>query len=420
MWLRLPAACKTGILACLPADCGARTLARSPQTDVLPLDRRVHTSERQSLRERLFTTFAVQGEARRLTAGDDRPGGLSHIVNAARRSACATVGLAAAVLCATLAGATRPHYGGTLRIELHDSFETSDPPVTGPGMADLARAFTITLWEGGRRAVYSADENAAAGRPFLDSVEIQLARPLRDQSIDLELGKTDIVELGPNEIRRQQSSRKIWQSQAVRVVALVFSRSVEDARVREALALAVNRPAILTVLLQRQGEVSGALLPQWLSGYAFLFPASFDLPRARTLAAGAHPLSLAVSDPGLRAIADRIALNARDAGLAITVAPQAAQAAADIRLMEARIPTTDPARALAALAAAFGLPEPAHAETPDALYAAEHNLLDGFRVVPLLHLPDVYGVGPRVKGGPGITPLGEWRFGDLSVESIHP
>src|ERR1700691_4048928 len=257
----------------------------------------------------------------------------------------------AAILFATLAtAATRPRYGGTLRVELHGAFESADPPQTGPGMADLARAFNITLWEGGRRAVYAADENAAGGRPFVDSVEIQLARPPRDQAIHLDLGKTDIVELGPNEIRRQQPGRKTWQSQPVRVVALVFSRRIEDARVREALALAVDRAAILTVLLQRQGEVSGALLPQWLSGYAFLFPAAFDLPRARALAAGAHPLSLAVNDPGLRAIADRIALNARDAGLTVTVAPQAAQAgAADIRLMEARIPTADPSRALAAL-----------------------------------------------------------------------
>ena len=331
----------------------------------------------------------------------------------------ATVGLGlCTILLATLAGAaTRPRYGGTLRVELHGAFESPDPPQTGPGMADLARAFNITLWEGGRRAVYAADENAAGGRPFVDSVEIQLARAPRDQSIDLELGKTDIVELGPNEIRRQQPGRKTWQSQRVRVVALVFSRRVEDVRVREALALAVDRAAILAVLLQRQGEVSGALLPQWLSGYAFLFPAVFDLPRARALASGAHPLSLGVSDPGLRTIADRIALNARDAGLTVNIAPQGA---ADIRLVETRIASADPSRALPALAAAFGLPDPPRAETPDALYAAEHNLLEGFRVVPLFHLPDVYGAGPRVKGGPGITPLGEWRFGDLWIESVHP
>src|SRR5580692_2837650 len=273
----------------------------------------------------------------------------------ARRHARRPVVHVAIALCVAIAGAaTRPRYGGTLRVELHGVFETADPPQTGPGMADLARAFNITLWEGGHRAVFAADDNAAGGRPFVDSVEVQLARPLRDQSIDLELGKTDIVELGPNEIRRQQPGRKTWQSQPVRVVALVFNRRVEDAHVREALALAVDRAAILTVLLQRQGEISGALLPQWLSGDAFLFPAPLDLQRARALAAGARPLTLGVSDPGLRAIADRIALNARDAGLMVNVAPPGSTA--DIRLMESRIGSPDPSHALATLAAAFGLP----------------------------------------------------------------
>ncbi len=335
--------------------------------------------------------------------------------------------LACAAACVTLAAAaSRPRYGGTLRVELHGAFASADPPGAGPGMADLTRAFHIALWEGGRRATYAADDNAPGGRPFVDAVEIQLARPLRDQSIDLELGKTDIIELGPNEFRRQQAARKIWQSQPVRVMALVFHRRVDDARVREAMALAVDRAAIFTVLLQRQGEISGALLPQWLSGYSFLFPAAFDLARAKTLAAGARSLTLGVSDPGLRAVADRIALNARDAGLAINVVQQPAlQAApqantADIRLIEARIASADPSRALAALADAFGLPEPPPVATPDALYAAERNLLEGFRVIPLFHLPDIYGAGQRVKGGSGITPLGEWRFGDLWLENRRP
>jgi peptide/nickel transport system substrate-binding protein len=206
----------------------------------------------------------------------------------------------------------------------------------------------------------------------------------------------------------------------VRIVALAFNPRVEDARLREALALAVDRATIWSVLLQRQGEVSAALLPQWLSGYAFVFPAAADLARARALAASAasHPLTLSVSDPALRAIADRILLNARDAQIALSIAPPGANA--DVRLVEARVSSTDPARALAALAAAFGLPEPARADAPESLYAAERALLDGFRAIPLVHLPDIYGVSPRIKGGPGISPLGEWRFGDLWIEAPHP
>jgi ABC-type oligopeptide transport system substrate-binding subunit len=72
------------------------------------------------------------------------------------------------------------------------------------------------------------------------------------------------------------------------------------------------------------------------------------------------------------------------------------------------------------MAAALGLPEPPRAASPEALYAAERALLEGFRVIPLFHLPDVYGVNPRVKGGPGIAPLGEWRFENLWVEGGRP
>jgi hypothetical protein len=315
---------------------------------------------------------------------------------------------------------TRPRYGGTLRVEVRLPGDSADPPQIGVGVADLAGSFAIAQWDAGRRAVYDASETAVGGRPFLDRVEVQLARPLRDQSIDLDLGKADLIELGPNELRRQPAGRKLWSSAPVRVLALVFGPRVDDARVREALSLAVDRGAIHRVLLQQQGEISGALLPQWLTGYAFLFPAAADTARARTLLSGMPPaartLTLSVDDAALRPIAERIALNARDVGLTVTVGP----GASDVRLSEIRIVSTDPARALTVVAAAVGASPPARAVSPEALYAAERALLEGFRVVPLFHLPDVYGVSPKVKGGPGVSPLGEWRFENLWLEGGRP
>jgi peptide/nickel transport system substrate-binding protein len=315
-------------------------------------------------------------------------------------------------MLAPLFPATRPRYGGTLRVETRQARETVDPP------ALLGAGFNMTRWEAGRRAVYEADESAAGGRPFLDAVEIALGRPLRDQSIDLETGKADLVELGPNELRRPAPGRRVWSSSPVRVLALVFSSRLDDPRIREALALAVDRSTIHAVLLQRQGEVSGALLPQWLSGYAFPFPADRDLPRARTLAGGARPFTLAVEDAAVRPIAERIALNARDAGLMVSVTMQPANA--DVRLTELRIGSTEPAKALAGIAAQLGAPEPARADSSEALFNAERALLEGFRVIPLIYLPDVYGIAPRVHGGPGITTVGEWRFENLWLEGPRP
>jgi peptide/nickel transport system substrate-binding protein len=320
--------------------------------------------------------------------------------------------IAAALLLAAVAGAaTRPHYGGTLRVEMRQA-----PP--SPEALGAPKGFVLASWEVGQRAVFTADDNAAGGRPFLDTIEIRMARSLRDQSVDLELGKADVVELGPNELQRQAAGRRVWSSSPVRLMALVFGPRVEDGRVREALALAVDRSAIHRVLLQRQGEISGALLPQWLTGYGFLFGAAADVPKARALVAGlpaaARSLTLAAEDASARAIADRIAVNARDAGLMVSVVAPTGNA--DVRLVEARIPFADAPHALASVAAALGLNEPPRANGPEEWYAAERSLLEGFRAIPLFHLPDVYGASPRVKGGPGITPLGEWRFDSLWVE----
>ena len=328
----------------------------------------------------------------------------------------------ALLLAATASAATRPHYGGALRVEISESFDAADSPAAQRLLGALAPGFTLSQWEPGRRAVYTADENASGGRPFLDSVEIRMARPVRDQSIDLGLERADVVQLGPEQVRREAAARRVWLSSPVRVAVIVFQPRIEDARLREALALAVDRAAIHAVLLQRQGEISGALLPEWISGYAFLFPDTADLARARSLVSGLPPasrrLTLAVEDAAWQPVAERISLNARDAGL--TVALAAPRAAADARLMEARFASLDPPHALSALAAAFSLPVPAAGASPEALYAAESGLIEGFRVIPLFHLPDAYGVSRRVHGGPGITPLGEWRFQDLWLEGSRP
>src|SRR5215813_1562206 len=152
-----------------------------------------------------------------------------------------TVAALLAITLLPLHAATRPRYGGTLRVQVRQA-ETPDPPPF------LTSGFTMTRWDAGRSAVYEADENAPGGRPFLDSVEITLGRPLREQSIDLELGKADVVELGPAEMRRSPAGRKVWTSSPVRVLALVFSNRFDDAAAREALALVVDRSAIHTVL----------------------------------------------------------------------------------------------------------------------------------------------------------------------------
>ena len=138
-------------------------------------------------------------------------------------------------------------------------------------------------------------------------------------------------------------------------MGLVFSRdaqSAEDGKLREALALSIDRESMNNVLLQGGGEPAGTLLPGWMSGYAFLFPTAIDLQRARQARdevqqAPVWTLGYDASDPLARVIAERIALNARDAGLTLQTT---ATAAADMRLVRMPLPSLDAWVALSELA----------------------------------------------------------------------
>ena len=280
--------------------------------------------------------------------------------------------------------------------------------------------FRVTQWEPERRAVFSANEDYWDGRPFLDSIAVQMGRTPQQQILDLELGRADLVELSPADVRRaSQGGMKVWTSAPVTLLALVFDPgAAADARLREALALSIDRAAIQSVLLQKQGEAAGGLLPEWLSGYAFLFRtarARQQVPSAATLTLGYD-----AADPLARSIAERIAVNVREAGIRLLVSPQAAKP--DLRLVRARIRSVEPGAALAGLASSLGLGElPGLADT-EACYAAERAVVEDFRVIPLVHLPEIYASRPAVRTWqtPGLLKTGEWRLEDVWLAPERP
>jgi peptide/nickel transport system substrate-binding protein len=308
----------------------------------------------------------------------------------------------------------------------------ADGVTTGSG------PFRIAEWQPGRRALLTANDNYWGGRPYLDDIELQMGRPPRDQAIDLELGKADLVELTPDDARRvAEHGARTWVSAPAELLALVFERrhtAVEDAQLRQAVALSIDRAAIQNVLLLKQGESTGALLPGWLTGYAFLFPAARDLERARQMAAplaksgtritlgritlGRITLSYDAADPLARPIAERIALNAREAGVVVQVAPGGT---ADVRLARVPLRSLDPAQALASYAAAFGMAAafkaPGH--SPEARLEAERKLLEDGRVAPLFHVPQIVGLGPRLRNW-NPEPWGDWRLADVWLELRGP
>jgi MarR-like DNA-binding transcriptional regulator SgrR of sgrS sRNA len=248
--------------------------------------------------------------------------------------------------------------------------------------------FRVASWEAGKAATLSANEDHWKGRPYLDSIEIQMGRDLRDQAQDMQLGKADVTD----------ASVGTSDAPPNMTLALVFDSPRASAAVREATSLSIDRVAIRRVLLKGRGDISGSLLPQWLSGYSFLFEGKRDMARAHQLAAGSLPLTFAYDrqDAVLRSIGERISVNAMEAG--ITMRP--GSGAADVRLIALPVVSGDEWAALADMAVI--LKAPVASSFASGPYEAERALLDGFRVVPLFHLTRSWSVIPGLHEWPDL------------------
>jgi peptide/nickel transport system substrate-binding protein len=300
------------------------------------------------------------------------------------------------------------------------------PVGTGP--------FRLTAWEAGHHAVLGANDDYWDGRPYLDTIEIQMGRSSRDQLLDLEVDKSDLVELDPSEARRAQpEGKRVWTSAPVELFSARFDLNkpvVQDRRLREAIADSIDRGAIQKVLLQNYGEATGSILPQWISGYSFLFPVARDLQRSRQLTAeiGTPPtlkLGYDSNDALARQMAERIAVNARDAGVTLQVSPLPAgwrrmpDTGTDLHVERTRIDGPAFEEAVREAISRLGFSTGGKADTPEQVYSAERKLLDSFRDVPLVYSPELIGIGPRVKDWSAL-PWGDWRLPDAWLEAEKP
>ncbi|MBI1749472.1 MAG: hypothetical protein HYR59_02295 [Acidobacteria bacterium] len=284
--------------------------------------------------------------------------------------------------------------------------------------------FRVADFQPGRLLKLAANEESWAGRPFADAIEIDLGRSQRDQAIALELGKVDLIEAPPQSAASNGASSRVRTSLPVELVALVFpaNSKAQDVRVRDALALAIDRKPIQSVLLKGAGEPTASILPNWMTnwmtGYNGVFPAQANVQRAKVVLADSRQPALTLSydprDPQAQLIADRIALNAREAGITLRVS---LSGTADVTLVRIVLPSPDPATSLREAARALGLQQPlVHGNAVDDLYPAERTMLDGHAVIPLFHLPVASAAGARVRNWePDRT--GDWNLSDVWLEA---
>ena len=292
------------------------------------------------------------------------------------------------------------------------------PVGTGP--------FLVSQWLPGKHLTLTANEQYWQGRPFVDSIEIEFGKSDREQLTALDLGRADISEVAPENIRRARADgRTLVTSAPTDLLALVFSapsRSEEETHARNALALSIDTSAINNVVLQGGGEPAGALLPNWLSGYEFVFSTPTNLERARQERSQAKQAASAVLgynalDPVAHTVAERVLLNARDAGITLQLTTEGHS---DMLLVRLPIASFDSQTALTELAKTLKLPEPKFTSSSITdFYSAEKALLQSRQIIPLLHLRTGAAIRTNLRGF-SILPEGSWNLNNAWLAAEKP
>jgi MarR-like DNA-binding transcriptional regulator SgrR of sgrS sRNA len=336
---------------------------------------------------------------------------------------------------------------------------------TGPfvltGTAASAGLSETALRTGGAHLLFRANEEAWSGRPFLNAIDVTLGvAPLRAM-FDLQLGKADLIELSPELVpRARQAGLRLWTSDPVELYALRFDdaqRAASDVRLREAFSLSLDRGTMANVLLQKQAEPAAALLPQWLSGYAFLFNVDANLERAKELrrtlpaneAAVGEPLRLRVDPSGdlAKLLGERVAVNARQASIlvqvinkpvvragasaAVSMAQSPTGPASGVHLFAWHYSSLSSRAELDSMFAAYNLTESSEVKATsnttnnatnsdhEQLYARERRVLEERRVLPLIVQAETVGLAPTVRDWMPAR-WGEWHLADVWLETSEP
>jgi peptide/nickel transport system substrate-binding protein len=320
---------------------------------------------------------------------------------------------------------------------------------TGPFVLGEAPAGSGASHSVGSHLYFRANEDAWSGRPFVDAIDVTLGVPALRAMFDLQLEKADLIELAPDLVpRAKQANLRVWTSEPVTFYGLRFDdaqSASSDVRLREALSLSLDRGTMASVLLQKQAEPAAALLPQWLSGYAFLFNVDTNLERAKELrrglpaneAAGVEPLRLRVDPAGdlPKLLGERVAVNARQAAILVQVLSRPATRAnaassapssdlpAGVHLFVWHYSSLSPRVELDSLFAAYNLTEPSEVNATstdhEQLYTRERKVLEDRRVLPLVVQAESAGLGSTVHDWMPAR-WGEWHLADVWLELPEP
>ena len=288
--------------------------------------------------------------------------------------------------------------GDTYLIALSNPDAASDNRLLGTGPYQTA-GFANNILK------LAANENSWQGRPFADAIEIRVHRAIRDQWLDLSVGRADIVEVPAEQMRpAQQNHMRLLTSPPVTLLALevIDTGALANPTLRAAISFAIDRGALSNVIYQKQGEVTASLLPAEMSGYSFLFPIDRDLNKAHQLRGGLTPNPLILSSQGspmMQLAAQRIALNLHEAGFNVQMAQGVQRGDLNLRAfaLQGRDPQSTLESLIQSMPRAAGQGITVTNPSPAALYKAEREFLERKTLIPLLYLPRAYAASGRVR-----------------------
>jgi hypothetical protein len=126
-----------------------------------------------------------------------------------------------------------------------------------------------------------------------------------------------------------------------------------------------------------------------------------------------------------QSVAERVVVNAREAGLPMQLTEQSNSrvARADVRLLRYRVSTSNALHSIGDSLKSMEMePSPSKLPSPtsaiEQIFDQESSLLPEHRVIPIAHLPVMYGLSPRVKNWMP-TRMGEWRLADVWIEQTQ-
>ena len=268
-----------------------------------------------------------------------------------------------------------------------------------------------------------ANDSCWQGRPFLDKIEIRGHKSVRDQWLDLSVGRADVVDVPAEQLRQAREQHlAVVASPPVSLLALAVADAgvLFNPNLRAAIAQAVDRSTLSNFIFQKQGEITASLLPSKLTGYGFLFPTDRDMNKARELRGGLTPPALTLSTENnatMQLAAQRLALNLHEAGFNVQVVANTGPRATDMVLLRLTLRSSQPQSALELLLRSVGVATPVLEDAPAGLYRTEHDFLETHTLIPLLYLPRVYASSGRVRDL-RLSPDGVPLLAGVSLEDV--